>query len=104
MSIFAILAPDDAYKDQPVRNTYGYVHWARPTRDGIYDRDLVAEIASALSVVWFASQSDSIPLGLVGGWTVEVIGDTTEDWADVSLHVRHEGVMVAVVILDGIGG
>lgn len=97
MSIFATLAP-------PVRNTYGYVHWARPTPDGIYDRAGTAEIASALSVVWFASQSDSIPLGLVGGWTAEVVGDTTADWADVSLHIRHEGTMVALVILDGIGG
>lgn len=97
MSIFATLAP-------PVRNSYGFVNWAHRTPDGIYDTAAVAEIASALSVVWFASQSDNIPLGLVGGWTVEVHGDTTNDWADVSLRIRYEGTLVAVIILDGIGG
>jgi hypothetical protein len=97
MSILATLAP-------PVRNSYGWVRWARPTPDGIYDTAGTAEIASALSVVWFASQSDGIPLGLVGGWTVEVIGDTTNDWNDVSLHVRYEGTLVGFVIMDGIGG
>ena len=98
MSIFATLAP-------PVRNSYGFVKWAYRTHDGIYDTAAVAEIASALSVVWFASQSNNIPLfGIDGGWTVEERGDKTNDWADVSLRIRYEGALVAVVILDGLEG
>ena len=97
MSILGTLAP-------PVRNTVGWVRWARPTPDGIYDQAGTAEIASALTVVWFAGVSGSAPIGRVGGWTVEPVGDMTGDWNDVHLHVNYEGGLVALVILDSLEG
>lgn len=86
--------------------TFATVRWARPTSDGIWDTESVAEVAYSLAVAWFCS-------AVAGGEEVTTFGDFTlkpmGDHDRIVVHIDYggkypAGEFVAFVDMDGIGG
>ena len=80
---------------------FATVKWARPTSDGMWDTESVAEIAYSLAIAWFVDTA-CFPeaIATTGDFTLKPMGDHDR----IVVHIDYDGEFVAFVDMDGLDG